>query len=118
MKKKKVIAKVKKVVVKNAKPSSKKIAVKKAVVKNLPVAKKKFSMTLEMADETFKSKGDSIIECLDQIKPAMLKSKGILSVFSGSLKSVRVMYPFEIKRLLSGSVSKVVYQNRTLATLK
>lgn len=94
----------------------KKISVLKA--KPAPEVKKKVSLSLVMADESFKASGDAILECLDQIKPTMLKSKGVFIVRIGDLKSEKVMYPFEIKRLLSGSVSKVVFEKRMLAALR
>ena len=123
--KKKVIAKVKsktktskKVLVKSAKPSLKVVKAKNSKPR---VEKKKYEVSLFFNPKhKFEAKGDTVIECLDNITPEFpsLKAKGIFTVRSGKLSSVRVMYPFQIKRLLSGDVSKVIFEKNMIAVMK
>lgn len=102
--------------------TSKKVSVKTAIKRSpsVPkVEKKNFQVSLVFSPkEKFDVSGNSIIECLDQIKPSVLKSKGVFIVRSGSLKSEKVMYPFQIKRLLSGSVSKTIFEKNMVAIMK
>lgn len=119
MNKKKVIAK-KKVNTKASKKAVVKTAKPKLVLNRIPKAeKKKFEITLTFSPkEIFNATGDSVIECLDQIKPEYLKAKGVFIVRQGNLKSEKVMYPFQIKRLLSGSVSKTLFEKNMIAVMK
>lgn len=125
MKKKKVIAKVKsktktskKVLVKSAKP---KLTVKRSPSVAPRAEKKKYEVSLYFSPtHKFNAKGDTVIECLNQITPEFptLKAKGIFTVSSGKLKSEKVMYPFAIKRLLSGSVSKIIFEKNMVAVMR
>lgn len=110
------------------KPAKKKIAkkravkkvAKRAVVKRAPNApeKKEFAVSLVLVDQKYEATGKTVTECLNQIKPGLLKSKGIFIVTSDGKKSERVMFPFEMKRLLSGNVAKIVFDKHMTAALK
>jgi len=123
--KKKIIAKVKsktktskKVVVKVAKS---KLKVKRSPSVAPRAEKKKYEVSLYFSPTfKFNAKGNSVVECLDQITPEFpaLKAKGIFTVSSGKLQSVKVMYPFQIKRLLSGSVSKTIFEKNMVAVMR
>ena len=81
----------------------------------------RFKVVLELADHTFETQGLNVISCLDKLQSKLkiqLKSKGTLTVSYGQLKSIRVMWPFEIKRLLLSDFNKAVFQKRMLSILK
>lgn len=94
--------------------------VKKAVVKRAPVTpvKEKFAVSLVLVGEKYEATGKTVTDCLNQIKPGLLKSKGIFTVMSEGKKSERVMFPFEMKRLLLGNVGKIVFDKHMTAALK
>lgn len=103
-----------------AKKKAVKKAVKKTVVKRAPTVpeKGKFAVSLVLVGEKYEASGKTVTECLNQIKPGLLKSKGIFTVMSDGKKSERVMFPFEMKRLLTGNVAKIVFDKHMTAALK
>ena len=59
-----------------------------------------YSITLQLADKTFKGQGESVAEALISMpKPEKIMAKGIVTVANGSLKKQILMYPMRLKRL-------------------
>lgn len=123
--KKKVVAKIKsktkaskKAVVKISKP---KLQIKRSPSVAPRAQKKKYEVSLYFSPaQKFNAKGDTVVECLDQISPEFptLKAKGVFTVRSGKIQSTKVMYPFAIKRLLAGIVSKIIFQKNMVAVMR
>ena len=61
--------------------------------------KSKYHVLLDCRGVEFKFHGDTILQCLEQIKPMVIKSTGILSVTKGGRTAKRVLRPMQIKRL-------------------
>lgn len=95
----------------------KKAAVKK-VVKPQPKNKSPYMVLLDINSERLVAEGNSVVECLEQIAPPFFKTKGTFTICFGELKASKVMYPFQIRRLLANKFDKEVFQNRMLRVLK
>lgn len=107
--------KIKKVVKKVAKKS-----VKKMIVNRVPaVAKAEYNLSLELADDIFRSKGATVIECLDKLDTTQIKSKGTFILSDGNKNAfIQIPSASKIKRLLVDSVQKIVFQKRILSIMK
>lgn len=102
--------------------TKKKIAVKKTVVKkSLPVENKKYprvNVSLILPNAKFGSAGESVTECLNQIRPGLIKSKGTFLIEVGAKKSTITMKPFEIRQLLLKKITQEIFEKRMLSILK
>jgi hypothetical protein len=66
-----------------------------------------------------RTKGIDVVDCLNQLKPAFtLKTKAIILVKSGKKTATRILYPVEMRRLLSKTFNKQVFAKRMLAVMK
>lgn len=112
---------IKKKAVKNKIVKTKTIK-KSAVKKTSPQKKSKYFLTLEVNERIFATNSDSIVDGLNVLKEKLgtdtVKTKAVLNVSDGSKKAMQVMYPFQIKRLLIGSVNKTIFEKRALLTMK
>ncbi len=90
----------------------------KAVKKETP----KFEMDLNFkgSDLNYNSKGDSIIEALDNlnIDKFKLRTYGVFILKNGKKKGQLQQTPFQIKRLLFNKVAKEIFEKKILMTMK
>ena len=125
MKKKAPVAKKK--IIKKSKTKKvlgkKKVATKKKIQVNkinpiIPPTPSPFYVMLELFDGVHEAHGTSVSDCLDKIRPGVIKSKGVFVIESGGKKSRIVMRPFEIRQLLLKKISKEIFEKRMLSILK
>ncbi len=105
------------------KTTTKKVVAKKIVVnkKDGKVAKNigDVQLKLFLADGELSVNGKTVTECLNKLNPGQIKSKGTFIIFVGKKKAECVV-PFssQIKRLLLGKMSKVIFEKKMLGMLK
>lgn len=78
---------------------------------------KAFVVSLKLADQEYKSDGATVIEALDGINPAVLKTRGEFTVSHDGLSSRVTMYPAVIRKLLVNRTMREIFQKRMVTTL-
>lgn len=79
----------------------------------LKVKPKAYSVFLDVSGKKVKLKGDTIFEALDQIKPAIVKSKAVIVVRKGKAKTKEIiLYPHQLKRLAVSKTMKLIMEKR------
>lgn len=112
------------------KPRAKKTTVKKAAKKT--VAKKvvvttptnssenetKYFMTLEVNNEVFEARADTITECLDQMNTGQLKTKGVIYIETQDGTASTALTLFQLKRLFMNKVAKIIFEKKMNSLIK
>lgn len=65
-----------------------------------------------MGDKTYKATGGSVLECLEQLKPDMIKSRGVLTAWKGDRSSRIIVRPIVIKRMMVMPVMRDILNKR------
>ncbi len=73
---------------------------------------KGYSVVLSFGTTTFKAKGATIAAALGNLKPTVIKGKGIFTVSFGNTSKAIAMYPPEIRRLMINQLSRELFQKR------
>ena len=78
------------------------------------------SVSLAINNTVIEKTGKTITECLTDLLPQkiLIKTKGIFTIKKGKLRSQRVMFPFEVKKLLISDFNKQVFEKRMLSVMK
>lgn len=103
------------------KVATKKVAVKKSVVVKSPELtplENKYTVALKMMDLEFKESGITIQDCLNQIRPAVYKSKGEFTVECGGKKSTVSLRPFQVRQILLRPLNQEIFSKRMISILK
>lgn len=87
---------------------------KKTVKKSQP--KNEYTTTLNVLGKTYTAKGKTIAEALLNLKPGIVRGRGILTVQLGDLKKERVLMPMVAYRLFSsrGMTQEVAIKNASM----
>lgn len=99
---------------------AKKKSVKKAKVKvvSKPEELKVYSATLNCGGLMSESTGDTIVECLENLHPTIIKSRSILTIRKGELTSSISLVPLRLKRLLVNKMYRQILEKRLLNSLR
>ena len=103
------------------KTTKKEKAIKKKVVKIVQDVKKipNFILTLNFNDKQMITEGATIEECLDQIDLSeRIKTKTMLSISHDGNTVIKLMHPFEFKRLLIKKVNKEFFEKKILSLMQ
>lgn len=73
---------------------------------------KPYSVSLTILGKETKLKADTLFEVFNQIKPAIIKGKAIMTVKKGGLKAEVILYPFQLKRLIANNAFKQIMEKR------
>lgn len=71
-----------------------------------------YEVLLKLGDKEHKISAPTIRLALETIKPAIVKSKGILIVKKGKLKTEMRLTLFQVKRLMINKVYKILLDKR------
>ena len=78
-----------------------------------------YKVSLKLADKTYSKSASSVEEALKELKqPLFFKTKGIMSVKAGKLKSETWMYPAQLRKLFINPMSKTLLAKRLTSALK
>jgi hypothetical protein len=79
-----------------------------------------FKLSLDIGDDNYKAKGQTILECLDNIEPDKfrLRTFGIFNLKAGNKKSQLRQTPFQIRRMKINHTAKVLMADRLDSMLK
>lgn len=81
-------------------------------IKQLEEAKPTYEVNLVMSGATHKTYGDTVLECLEQLKPEVIKSRGILIAKKDGRESKMILQPMIIRKLLVNSTLRLIYDKR------
>ncbi len=68
---------------------------------------KAYSAVLDCGGVFFKSTGETIIECLEQLKPT-IKGRSTLTITKGKLSVSKNLYPLQLRKLLINKVFRQI----------
>lgn len=71
-----------------------------------------YSVSLKFSDKTYKFSANTIQEALDKIKPDIVKSKGVLFVKKGKLKTEMVVNPVVLRRMVRNPTLRRILDKR------
>ena len=78
-----------------------------------------YSCVLDCAGNKYETKGETIVECLEKLKPTIIKSRSILNVSKGELKSTPIsLSPFQVKKMMVNKINREILQKRLLISFK
>jgi hypothetical protein len=79
----------------------------------------KYKISLKLPGKTYSKTADTILEALEQVKrPLFFKSKVVIKVQVGKLKSECWMYPFQLRKLFVNQICRLMLQKRLINALK
>ena len=85
------------------------------------VAKKNsaiFSASLKFGELEFSSVGNTILECLNNLKFDLTKTAGVLTIKGQGKTAVHTMYPLHLKRLLVNKTYRAIMQKQLTFLMK
>lgn len=77
----------------------------------------KYKATLKLMGREYKSTGDSVIECLNNLNPGFCKSKSVLVIEKGDEKKERILGVLQTSRLFGQSFGVREIQTKQTALL-
>ena len=79
-----------------------------------------FTLVLEANNIKYQSEGDSILECLNNLKLdwIQVKTKGTITVTDGTLTSTKFLPLHLLRRVVSGKMMKVIWAKNLSVLLK
>ena len=90
------------------KKSVKKLAIKKSVkLVEKPLVEKPieslYSLSLKIGENTYETQGDTILECIQKLKPLTWKLNGYIVLTSGEKRAERFLPVFKMKQIFRGN---------------
>ena len=76
-----------------------------------------YKATIKIMGREYKSTGDSVIECLNNLKPGFCKSKSVLVIEKGDEKRERILGLLPTSRLFSQSPAVREVNTKQIASL-
>lgn len=77
----------------------------------------KYKATIKIMGRNYKSTGDSVVECLSNLKPGFCKTKSVLTVECGDKKIDKILGIIPTSRLFSQSPAVREIQIKQTASL-
>lgn len=79
---------------------------------------KLFTVSLQVAQDSYSATGETVIEALDKLKPPHIKARGLFVVKYGKKQSEFQMIPALVKKLFINNTFKEIFQKRMISLLK
>jgi len=74
---------------------------------------KTYSAILKVNDKEYKSQGETLLECLENLKPVFpIKTKGLLLVKKGELSGERVFTVWQVKHLIKIPIFRQIWAKK------
>jgi hypothetical protein len=91
---------------------------KKTSEKTKDTQQNAYSIVLSFGEYEYKSSGDTIENALENLKPEVLKSSGRLVVSNGKESTEIVVYPRQVRRLMSNKFCRIFLAKRLSLMIK
>ena len=91
------------------KKTIKKISIKKPTKKSFIIEKPAktiepaYSLSLKIGENTYETQGDTILECIQKLKPLTWKLNGYIVLTSGEKRAERFLPVFKMKQIFRGN---------------